>query len=266
MYFAHHNGERYRSQAALPLLPINSAMAFVEVKMKTNKERMVKFRRPVAQHLQNLDNFDRSLAATDFPYQFEDVRAVVWNRFRRFTLAHFENQERLTVDLDIEFGDGAAAVRSPRPCSNRGQDETKFSMIWFPLPARTAQAARPARVPSASFALLQPISIRALSQIISSRCCYISAAIFHYEARFDPAVTLRFGPVLPSRWSPSCSWWFIGISHAASGFIFTYMVFSVMAYLVTSLLHDILTLGFSFGLLAVSRCCAIHRHDPYPQR
>jgi hypothetical protein len=35
-------------------------------------------------------------------------------------------------------------------------------------------------------------------------------------------------------------------------FLFTYMVFSVMAYLVTSLLRDVqLTLGFSFGLLAV---------------
>lgn len=35
-------------------------------------------------------------------------------------------------------------------------------------------------------------------------------------------------------------------------YVFTYMVFSVMAYLVTSLLRDVqLTLGFSFGLLAV---------------
>jgi hypothetical protein len=35
-------------------------------------------------------------------------------------------------------------------------------------------------------------------------------------------------------------------------YVFTYMVFSVMAYLVTSLLRDVqITLGFSFGLLAV---------------
>lgn len=35
-------------------------------------------------------------------------------------------------------------------------------------------------------------------------------------------------------------------------FVFTYLVFSVMAFLVTSLLRDVqLTLGFSFGLLAV---------------
>ena len=35
-------------------------------------------------------------------------------------------------------------------------------------------------------------------------------------------------------------------------YVFTYLVFSVMAYLVTSLLRDVqLTLGFSFGLLAV---------------
>ncbi len=35
-------------------------------------------------------------------------------------------------------------------------------------------------------------------------------------------------------------------------FVFTYLVFSVIAYLITSLLRDVqLTLGFSFGLLAV---------------
>ena len=35
-------------------------------------------------------------------------------------------------------------------------------------------------------------------------------------------------------------------------FVFTYLVFSVMAFLVTTLLRDVqLTLGFSFGLLAV---------------
>lgn len=35
-------------------------------------------------------------------------------------------------------------------------------------------------------------------------------------------------------------------------FLFTYLVFSVMVYIVTSLLRDVqLTLGFSFGLLAV---------------
>ena len=35
-------------------------------------------------------------------------------------------------------------------------------------------------------------------------------------------------------------------------FLFTYLVFSIMTYLVTSLLRDVqLTLGFSFGLLAV---------------
>lgn len=35
-------------------------------------------------------------------------------------------------------------------------------------------------------------------------------------------------------------------------YVFTFFTFSVMAYLVTSLLRDVqLTLGFSFGLLAV---------------
>lgn len=41
-------------------------------------------------------------------------------------------------------------------------------------------------------------------------------------------------------------------SRSRPEYVFTYLVFSVMAFLVTSLLRDVqLTLGFSFGLLAV---------------
>ena len=131
MYFAHHNGERYRYKLRCRSY-LDSEMAFVEVKMKTNKDRMVKFRRPVPQHLQTLDNFDRSWLPPAFPYQFEDVRAVVWNRFRRFTLAHFENKERLTVDLDIEFGCGPQTVHYPGLVVIEVK-QTKFSMMRSPL-------------------------------------------------------------------------------------------------------------------------------------
>lgn len=49
-------------------------------------------------------------------------------------------------------------------------------------------------------------------------------------------------------------------------FVFTYMVFSVMAFLVTSLLRDVqLTLGFSFGLLAVFTLLR-YRTDAIPIR
>ncbi len=131
MYFAHHNGDRYRYKLRCRSY-LDSAMAFVEVKMKTNKERMVKFRRPVAQHLQSLDDFDRAWLPPSFPYQFENVRAVVWNRFRRFTLANFENQERLTVDLDIEFGSGPTTIQY-QGLAVIEIKQTKYSMMRSPL-------------------------------------------------------------------------------------------------------------------------------------
>ena len=131
MYFAHHNGERYRYKLRCRSY-LDSEMAFVEVKMKTNKERMVKYRRPVAQHLQTLDDLDRSWLPSTFPYQLEDMRAVVWNRFRRFTLAHFENEERLTIDLDIEFGSGSATVQYTGLAVIEIK-QTKFSMLRSPL-------------------------------------------------------------------------------------------------------------------------------------
>lgn len=131
MYFAHHNTERYRYKLRCRSY-LDSEMAFVEVKMKTNKDRMVKFRRPVPHHLQTLDNFDRSWLPPTFPYQFEDMQAVVWNRFRRFTLAHFENKERLTIDLDIEFGSGPHTVCYPGLVVIEVK-QTKFSMMRSPL-------------------------------------------------------------------------------------------------------------------------------------
>lgn len=131
MYFAHHNGDRYRYKLRCRSY-LDSEMVFVEVKMKTNKDRMVKFRRPVTEHLQSLDDFDRSWLPSSFPYRFEDVRAVVWNRFRRFTLAHFENQERLTVDLDIEFGSGPTTIHY-QGLAVIEIKQSKFSMMRSPL-------------------------------------------------------------------------------------------------------------------------------------
>jgi hypothetical protein len=131
MYFAHHNGERYRFKLRCRSY-LDSQMVFVEVKMKNNKDRMIKFRCPTTEHLQTLAGFDRSWLPPHFPYEFSDVRAVVWNRFQRITLANFADQERITIDLDVELGSGAQGVDYPGLCILEVK-QAKFSMLRSPI-------------------------------------------------------------------------------------------------------------------------------------
>jgi hypothetical protein len=131
MYFAHHNGERYRYKLRCRSY-LDSNMVYVEVKMKTNKDRMVKFRCPAPEHLQTLAAFDRTWLPPHFPYNFADVRAVVWNRFRRITLASFEHQERITIDLDVVFGSGAQALTYEGLCVVEVK-QAKFSLLGSPF-------------------------------------------------------------------------------------------------------------------------------------
>ena len=131
MYFAHHNGERYRYKLRCRSY-LDSEMAFVEVKMKTNKERMVKFAVRWPSTCRPLTTSTVPGCRLTFPYQFEDVRAVVWNRFRRFTLAHFENQERLTSTWTSNLAAGRQTVHYPDLAVIEVK-QTKFSMMRSPL-------------------------------------------------------------------------------------------------------------------------------------
>jgi hypothetical protein len=131
MYFAHHNGERYRYKLRCRSY-LDSQMVFVEVKMKNNKDRMVKFRRRANEHLQSLAGFDSSWLPPHFPYAFDDVHAVVWNRFLRITLASHEYKERITVDMDVEFGCGSEAVTYTGMCIVEIK-QAKFSLTRSPL-------------------------------------------------------------------------------------------------------------------------------------
>lgn len=131
MYFAHHNGERHRYKLRCRSY-LDSEVVFVEVKMKNSKDRIVKYRRLVNEHMLTLEGFERSWLPPQFPYEFADVRAVVWNRFRRITLANFDAQERITVDTDIEFGSGLQSVTYEGLCVVELK-QAKFSMMRSPF-------------------------------------------------------------------------------------------------------------------------------------
>jgi hypothetical protein len=131
MYFAHHNGERFRFKLRCRSY-LDSGIVFVEVKMKNNKERMIKFRHQVPHHLLSLEALDRSWLPPHFPYEFEETQAVVWNRFRRVTLASFKHHERITIDLDVEFGCGSQALQYEGLCIVEIK-QPKFSLTRSPF-------------------------------------------------------------------------------------------------------------------------------------
>jgi hypothetical protein len=131
MYMAHHNGKRYRYKLRCRSY-LDSEMVFVEVKMKNNKNRMVKFRHSVREHLADLRGIDRSWLPPRFPYAFEDVQAVVRNRFQRVTLASFAHQERITIDMDVEFGCGPSTVQYTGLCIVEIK-QPKFSLLHSPV-------------------------------------------------------------------------------------------------------------------------------------
>lgn len=131
MYSDHHNGKRSRYKVRCRTY-VDSGLAFVEAKVKTNKERTVKYRLPVTAHVTNLSTLDRSWLPPAFPYRLEELHAVLWNRFARITLANFEHRERITIDTDVVFGSGEQSVSYDGLCIVEVK-QPKFSLVRSPF-------------------------------------------------------------------------------------------------------------------------------------
>jgi hypothetical protein len=131
LYFDHHNGKRSRYKLRCRTY-LDSDVAFVEAKMKTNKERTVKYRRQVPEHVTRLDALSGEWLPPSLPYPLETMQAVVWNRFVRVTLANFTQNERVTIDVDIVFGSGDQWFSHEGLCIIEVK-QPKFSLMRSPL-------------------------------------------------------------------------------------------------------------------------------------
>lgn len=112
MYHAHHNGLRVRHKVRWRWY-LDSQLIFLEVKEKTNRERTVKSRITLPAPIDHLHDLDTSWMPATINFDPRTLRPVVWNRFRRMTLADLERQERITIDLDLEFGRNNQAAALP---------------------------------------------------------------------------------------------------------------------------------------------------------
>jgi hypothetical protein len=131
LYLDHHNGKRSRYKLRCRTY-LDSGVAFVEAKMKNNKERTVKYRRQVPAHVTRLDTLGDEWLPPTLPYPLAAMRAVVWNRFVRITLANFAQNERITIDTDIIFGSGEQCFNHAGLCIIEVK-QPKFSLMRSPF-------------------------------------------------------------------------------------------------------------------------------------
>lgn len=112
LYQQHHNDVRSRYKVRFRTY-VDSRLSFLEVKVKTNKDRTVKSRIPVAQTTPtlapNMLDFLRGL----LPFPPEQLGAKICNTFIRITLVSKFGSERLTLDLDVQFDETDAASVHP---------------------------------------------------------------------------------------------------------------------------------------------------------
>jgi hypothetical protein len=99
MFYDHHNGRLTRFKVRHREY-IESQLAFLEVKFRSNKGRIIKERIKVQNH--NLQSF-AGFIGKHTPYNPGHLTCTVVNHFNRFTLVDHGMKERVTTDFNISF-------------------------------------------------------------------------------------------------------------------------------------------------------------------
>lgn len=100
-YHQHHNGKNGRYKVRIRNY-VESGIYFLEVKYK-HKGRTIKKRIPV-------NGFEKELSAKSINFlqktmkdEYAPLEAKLWNSFQRLTLSNKESEERLTIDIGLQF-------------------------------------------------------------------------------------------------------------------------------------------------------------------
>lgn len=113
LYRQHHDHRENRCKVRSREY-VDSGLAFVEVKLKTNKNRTVKERISTSALLTRL-----TPEAVGFinrhcsPLEASQLRLKLWNNFGRVTLVGKDLPERVTLDLGLQFYTAGGAVTWP---------------------------------------------------------------------------------------------------------------------------------------------------------
>jgi hypothetical protein len=110
LYRAHHNGSGARYKVRFRSY-LDSNRTFFEIKRKTNQNRTIKHRLPVAGPQLALEPPALALLDQALPVAPPPLEPKLWNYFTRLTLVSTSTVERLTIDLDLQF-EGAGLTSS----------------------------------------------------------------------------------------------------------------------------------------------------------
>ncbi len=86
---------------------VESELAFIEVKFKNQKKRTIKNRVSTDTLVYHVGDSVNDFLYANYPFDVNALEAKLWNTFTRITLASKKNMERLTIDLNLAFSDGA---------------------------------------------------------------------------------------------------------------------------------------------------------------
>ncbi len=112
LYMRHHAG-RQRRYKVRSRQYVESHRSFLEVKVKTNKDRTHKQRIETSDLVTWWTPEASRFVAAAAPLDAGELEAKLWNSFARITLVSKHEAERLTLDLDLCFDDGRQCISLP---------------------------------------------------------------------------------------------------------------------------------------------------------
>jgi len=102
MYHEHHNRRLNRYKVRVRRY-VNTDLSFLEIKFKNNKGETIKRRIQPRDPANILENRNDIFLLENSPYSASQIIPALQNHFKRITLVHKTNAERLTIDLDINY-------------------------------------------------------------------------------------------------------------------------------------------------------------------
>ncbi|MEZ4661894.1 MAG: polyphosphate polymerase domain-containing protein [Caldilineaceae bacterium] len=101
-YLQHHNGHRSRYKIRCRRYE-NSALSFLEIKHKNNRNRMIKARMEIKEITPFIAPSWFEFLCCHYEGPVHELEPKVWIRFKRIALVSRTNIERLTLDLGLQF-------------------------------------------------------------------------------------------------------------------------------------------------------------------
>ena len=112
MYLRHHAGRPLRYKVRSRQY-VESHRSFLEVKVKSNKDRTSKRRIETGGLVTRFTPEASSFVSAYVPLDAQALEPKLWNSFVRITLVSTREAERLTLDLDLRFDDGRQRIDLP---------------------------------------------------------------------------------------------------------------------------------------------------------